>query len=280
MDNETTVNKKSKLTKKDVDRAFLTWHITSHLTYNYQRMQAGAMATVMGPILDKLYPNNKQKIAEGLQRQMVFFNTEPRWGAVIPGITVALEEGYANNPDTIDPNTITDTKTALMGPLAGIGDTITQALIKPLILSIFLGWAIQGHVWAALAWGIVMFTYDFLVTKFSFVRGYKLGLNSIDKLLDEGFVSKVTTFLGIVGLFSLGAMVVKFVSIAPIYNTVLSTGSKFSLADVFDKILPKLLPLIVTLFAWRLQVKGKSASFVLLMLFIIGFIGGALGIIG
>ncbi|GMG95355.1 PTS system mannose/fructose/sorbose family transporter subunit IID [Tepidimicrobium xylanilyticum] len=270
----------SKLTKKDINRAFLTWHTSSHLTYNYQRMQAGAMASMIGPILAKLYPNNKEKVAEGLQRHMIFFNTEPRWGAVIPGITVALEEAYAENPDALDPNTIVDTKTALMGPLAGIGDTLTQALIKPIILSIFLSWAMQGHVWGALGWGILMFAYDFFVTRFSFMRGYKLGLDSIDKLLDQAYVSKLTTFLGIVGMFSLGAMVVKFVSIAPIYTTVLSSGSEISLASIFDKIIPKLLPLAATLLAWRLQVKGKSTSFVLLVLFIIGFIGGALGIIG
>lgn len=56
------------------------------------------MASMIGPILAKLYPNNKEKVAEGLQRHMIFFNTEPRWGAVIPGITVALEEAYAKTP--------------------------------------------------------------------------------------------------------------------------------------------------------------------------------------
>lgn len=276
----TEATRKSKLTKKDINRAFLTWHTSSHLTYNYQRMQAGAMASMMGPILAKLYPNNKEKIAEGLQRHMIYFNTEPRWGAVIPGIAVALEEAHAENPDAIDANTIIDTKTALMGPLAGIGDTLTQALIKPIILSIFLGWAMQGYLWGALGWGILMFAYDFFVTRFSFMRGYKLGLDSIDKLLDQNYVSKLTTFLGIVGMFSLGAMVVKFVSIAPVFKTVLSSGTEISLATIFDKIFPKLLPLAATILAWRLQVKGKSTSFVLLVLFIIGFLGGVLGIIG
>jgi D-glucosaminate PTS system EIID component len=284
--NNTTLNvqtepdKKTALTKSDVNKAFFVWHAMSHLTYNYQRMQAGAFASMMGPILTKLYPNNKQKVSEGLQRHMMFFNTEPRWGAIIPGISVALEEGMANNPESIDPNTIIDTKTALMGPLAGIGDTLTQALIKPVILSIFLGWALQGNVWASIGWGLFMFAFDILVTRFAFMRGYKLGLDSIDKLLSGDFVRKVTQFLGVVGLFCLGAMVVKFVTISPVYNAVLSSGAKFSLAQIFDKIMPKVLPLLFTLLAWRLQVKGKSTSFVLLLLFIVGFIGGALKVIG
>ena len=78
---------------------------------------------------------------------MLYFNTEPRWGAIIPGMTVALEEAYAVDPDSgIDGNTITEIKTALMGPLAGIGDTVWAGLMKPIFLSITLAWAMDGHV--------------------------------------------------------------------------------------------------------------------------------------
>lgn len=271
---------KHALTKKDAQMAAFFWHMTSHMTYNYQRLQAGSMTLVMGPILEKIYPNNKEKMIEGLQRHMLYFNTEPRFGAVLPGLVVALEEGLANDESgEMDPSIITEIKTALMGPLAGIGDTIWAGLVKPIILSITLGWAMQGYVWGAWAYGLGVTILDFAVTYYMFMRGYKLGMDSVDRFLEGGFIKTVTTFLGIVGLFCLGAMIVKYVSISGIYQLKLSTGT-ISLGTLLDKIFPKLLPLLVTLLAFWLQTKGKKITFVLLVLFVLGFAGGALGLIG
>ena len=111
------------LTQKDVRKAALYWHATSHMTYNYQRLQAGCMASMMGPIFDKLYPDNPEKIKEGLEREMLYFNTEPRWGAIIPGMTVALEEAYAVDPDSgIEPGTaFEDIPEDWVCPICGVG---------------------------------------------------------------------------------------------------------------------------------------------------------------
>ena len=49
--------------------------MTSHMTYNYQRLQAGCLAWIMGPIFEKLYPNDHDKMVEGLERHMLYFNT-------------------------------------------------------------------------------------------------------------------------------------------------------------------------------------------------------------
>jgi len=45
-----------------------------------------------------------------------------------------------------------------------------------------------------------------------------------------------------------------------------------------DAILPYMLPVLVTALAYWLLKKGKSPIFVLVVLLLIGFIGGALGI--
>ena len=270
----------SKLEKKDIRKAGITWWLSSQLTYNYQRLQAGGFAATMGPILAKLYGDDKESISKGLERHMLYFNTEPRFGAFLPGMVVALEEGIANNPnDESDTNIITELKTALMGPLAGIGDTITQGLAKPLLLSITLGWAQQGYIWGALVFGIGFTLFDFIVTQTMFHQGYKLGIDSIDKFLDTRILNKLTTFLGIVGLFSLGAMIVKYVPVQAITEFKLATGT-ISIGDTLNKIIPSFLPLLFTLLAYWLQVKGHTVTKVLLILFAIGFVGGAIGILG
>lgn len=228
---------KHSLTKRDVQKTAFFWHMTSHMTYNYQRLQAGCLAWIMGPIFEKLYPNDHDKMVEGLERHMLYFNTEPRWGAVLPGMVVALEEGLANDDSgEMDASIIAEIKTALMGPLAGIGDTVWAGLIKPIILSVTLGWAMQGYVWGAWAYGIV-------------------------------------------GLFCLGAMIVKYVSIGAVLEIEMKTGT-LNLGEIMNKIFPCFLPLVTTLFAYWLQVKGKKITTVLIVLFVIGFIGGAVGLLG
>lgn len=66
---------------------------------------------------------------------MQFFNTEAIWGTPIHGITIAMEEEKAKGEDIPD-SAITGIKTGLMGPLAGIGDTITWGMLKTIIYGI------------------------------------------------------------------------------------------------------------------------------------------------
>lgn len=266
------------LTKHDVHKAAITWWLFSHITYNYQRMQAGGFATFMGPILKKLYPKNKKKFSDGLVRHMVFFNTEPRVGAFLPGMTVALEEGLAEN-DSDDYSMVTQLKTALMGPLAGIGDTLWSGLMKPIILSIFLGWAKEGEIWAAWAFGLLFLAMDFSLTFAMFNEGYKLGIKSVDKFLEGPLMKKLTYMLGMVGLFCLGAMIVKYIGVKPILVLNLSTG-KISINKIMDQVMPSVVPLGLTVLAFWLQRKGMSVNKVLLILFAIGFIGGSIGLLG
>lgn len=270
----------AKLNQKDVKGAALWWWWTSHMTYNYQRLQAGSLCSMMGPLLEKLYDGDNEKVKDGLVRHMQYFNTEPRWGAILPGMVVALEESIANQKEEeLDASTVVEIKTALMGPLAGIGDTVWAGLIKPIILSILLGYAMEGAVWAAWAWGIGVTLLDFAVTYLMFMQGYKLGVDSIDKFLEGGFINKVTTFLGIVGLFCLGAMIVKYVTIDAVLTFETAT-STIDIGDLMNTIVPYFLPLALTFMAYKLQVKGMSVVKVLLVLFVIGFAGGALGILG
>lgn len=268
------------LTKKDIQSAALFWHATSHMTYNYQRLQAGSMTAMMGPLFEKLYPNNPEKIKEGCERQMLYFNTEPRWGAIIPGMVVALEEAYATDPEGgVDGSLITEIKTALMGPLAGIGDTVWAGLMKPIILSITLAWAMQGYVLGAWAYWLITFGLDMGITYYMFMRGYKLGTDSVDRFLEGGFVKTVTTAIGIVGMFCLGAMIVKYVGISAVLQVEMTTTT-LDFGSILNKIIPSFLPLVITLFAYWMQVKGKKVTTVLLALFAIGFIGGAIGFLG
>jgi PTS system mannose-specific IID component len=265
------------LSKMDIEFAIFRWWIMSHLSYNYQRMQAGGFASMMGPILKKLYPNNHEAVVAGLKRHMMFFNTEPRWGAVIHGIVIALEEQKAKGSD-IDESTIIDLKSSLMGPLAGIGDTISGALYKPVILGICLGWAAAGSIMGPIVFACAMLGYDYTITRLSIKKGYKLGTSAVTTILEGGLFKKLTTFFSIMGLFVLGIMVCKFITVDFAWVPVLG-GKEIVIKDMMDKIVPKALPLAITIVSWQAIMRGYRVVNVLLALFVFALAGGALGLI-
>lgn len=265
------------LSKLDLEFAILRWWIMSHLSYNYQRMQAGGFASMMGPLLKKLYPNDHAEVVAGLKRHMMFFNTEPRWGAVIHGIVIALEEQKAKGGD-IDESTIIDLKSSLMGPLAGIGDTISGALYKPVVLGICLGWAAAGSIMGPIVFACAMLGYDYTITRLSIKKGYQLGTTAVTSILEGGLFKKLTTFFSIMGLFVLGIMVCKFITVDFAWVPVLG-GKEIVIKDMMDKIVPKILPLAITIVSWQAIMRGYRVVNVLLALFVFALAGGALGLI-
>ena len=86
---------------------------------------------------------------------MVLFNCNVNWASIIMGSTVALEEAKAQNDDAVPEEMITGLKTGLMGPVAGIGDTIDWLTISPILVSMFLPAAKEGNFLAAMAEPII-----------------------------------------------------------------------------------------------------------------------------
>ncbi|SEP39705.1 PTS system mannose/fructose/sorbose family transporter subunit IID [Propionispora vibrioides] len=275
---ENTKNSTVGLSKLDLEFAILRWWFFSHMAYNYQRLQAGGFAVMMGPLLKKLYPDKPGEVIAGLKRHMMFFNTEPRWGAVIHGIVIALEEQRAKGME-IDDATIVDLKSSLMGPLAGIGDTISGGLYKPCLLGICLGWAATGSIMGPLMFGVFMLGYDLLITHLAIRKGYSLGTSAVTSVLEGGLFKRLTTFFTIMGLFVLGVMVCKFITIDFAWIPVLA-GKKIVVKELIDKIVPKILPLLITLVCWQAIMRGVKVVYVLLALFAFALAGGALGLIG
>ena len=115
------------VTRRDVLWSWILWTFFSHANYNYERLQGTAFAHAMTPIIRRLY-TSPDEIRDALKRHLVFFNTEPNVGGVIHGSVIALEEQRANGAE-IDDEAINSVKSGLMGPLAGIGDTISQGTI-------------------------------------------------------------------------------------------------------------------------------------------------------
>jgi mannose/fructose/N-acetylgalactosamine-specific phosphotransferase system component IID/mannose/fructose/N-acetylgalactosamine-specific phosphotransferase system component IIC len=112
------------------------WQFFSHSSYSFERLQGSGFACALALALQRLYPSLQDRAA-ALMRHLSFFNVEPNWGTVVLGVTLKLEEQHAAG--TVDIETITTTKQALMGTVSGFGDRVSQGAILPLLLSIAIG---------------------------------------------------------------------------------------------------------------------------------------------
>lgn len=272
------VKEKVVLSRKDLLKTWFTWINFAQMCYNYERLQGLGYCHSMAGVLKKLYKNNKEGLKESLTRNMAFFNTENTWGSMIVGITTSLEEEKANGSE-IEPTTISNIKTALMGPLAGIGDTITQGLVKVILLGIGIDLALQGSALGPILFVVLFAVYTGGTSYLCFFSGYKLGKNAVVSILNSGLVNKVTNALGAVGMVVLGGLVARNVGVTT--KLVLKFNElAVDIQMILDKILPKFLPLTAFLIVYYALRKGVKPTVIMLFIFVFGFVAAFLGILG
>ncbi len=270
---------KNLLTKKELKRSWLTWLFNNQACYNYERMMGIGFLHSMVPIAKKLYKDDVEKQREMLNKHTGFFNCEPCFASPIVGLTVAMEEQKAQGAE-IDGDALTSIKSGLMGPLSGIGDTVIQGVLVPLILAFCIDLAKTGNVAAPVIYSLIMIAIVFGISYTGFMTGYKKGSDAILKMLENGIVNKFISSANIMGCMVLGALVASYVSMSCGINIPQGADTVFSIQEqLFDTILPKALPLLLTLGAYKLLQKGHSSIRVMLYIIALGIIGGITGIL-
>lgn len=262
--------------KKDLVGSWFRWVCFGQTCYNYERMQGMGFCHSMLPIIDRLYTKKEDKAA-AMQRHMTYYNTENNWGAAVAGIAASMEEQKANGAEIDD--AINGIKTSLMGPLAGIGDTVTQSLVKTIFLSIGCSLALSGNVLGPILFFVGMSAYALGLSYFLYFQGYNSGKTSVTKILRSGIVKSVSEALGALGMMVLGAMVAANIGVTtPLSFTV--GGSEIVLQNILNSILPKMLPLLIFFGTYRLVVKGKKATTIIIGMFVVGILGSVLHLLG
>lgn len=259
------------LDKKDLFNAWVRWLCFSHACYNWERMQGTGFAHSMTPIIRKLY-KSKEDISAALKRHLVFFNTQPDIGGIVHGITIAMEEERAMGADIPD-EAINSVKTGLMGPMAGIGDTIQQGIVIPISLAIGMSMALQGNFFGPILYLILVAAFVWGVGWWIWQQGYLQGRNAVTNILKGGALNRAITVAQVLGNFVLGALSVKFVKLATKIKFTIG-GTTFELQKALDSIMPNLLPLLLVLFVWWLLEKKKvSATKILIGIIVIAVVG-------
>ena len=273
-------NENSLLTKKDIDKAAWSYIFFAQATQNFERMMGLAFCHVMEPILKKLYKNNPDEYKKALQRHMQFYNTEPQLGALIPGITIAMEEARAKGED-VSEELIVNTKNALMGPFAGIGDSMLIGTYSPILLSIAMSMCINdGNPVGPLFFCAVWLTTIVGLQWYLFHKGYDMGIGAANLYFtNKARAEQITTGLTMMGLVVIGGVAATTVKAKVIYQFVSGDMTLGIQEQIFDKIMPGVLPLLVTLAVWYLMDKKKwSATKIILAIVVFSAVMVFLGI--
>ena len=301
-----------KVTLSKKDRMAVAWrHQFLQGSWNYERMQNGGWCYSMVPAIKKLYSNKEDQVA-ALKRHMEFYNTHPYVSAPVIGVTLALEEDRANGAKVEDA-AIQGVKVGMMGPLAGVGDPAFWFTLRPILgalgASLALGGSILGPLLFFFGWNIIRMLFLWYTQEF----GYKVG-TSITKDLSGGLMGKITEGASILGMFIIGSLVQRWVSISftPVVSRVTqSAGAYIDWANLpagtdgirealtqysslgatgldviktttlqanLDSLIPGLAAVCLTLLCCQLLKKKVSPIVIILCLFAVGIGGRLLGI--
>lgn len=264
-----------KLTKNDINRSFNRWYISAEVPNSYERMQGVSFCYSMIPCLEKLY-TKKEDLSKALIRHLNFFNSQGTWSTPIHGMTLSMEEEMANEGNVSDA-AITGIKTGLMGPLAGIGDTIDWGTLKTIIYGIAVTFGSKGSVLGA----IIPFAFTILtyfIGKSLWNLGYKIGKESVKSILEAGWIKELISGTSILGLFMMGALSAQYVTLStPLSFKV--AGSQIAIQAILDSIAPGVLPLFIVFgIYYVLKNKTQKYGIISLGIVIVCILGSLIGI--
>jgi EIID-AGA: PTS system, mannose/fructose/sorbose family, IID component len=271
---------KKLLTKKDVNNLAWRWNVYCEMSNSFARLQSLAFCAAFIPVLKKLYGHDQEEFSAALTRHLMFFNTEGVWGSVIHGIVLAMEEQHAMGAP-IPVEAITDIKASLMGPFAGIGDTIDWSTIKPLMAMMCLPLAESGSFIAPIIYFVLVAGLLTAEESFLPIPAIKWERKPHLPFLEGGMVHKFISSASVLGMFMMGSLSASMVSV---YTTAqIPTGEGTVMAiqgDILDAVAPGLLTLAAVLLVYKYLRSGHSMMKATFWILGIGLVLGAVGIIG
>ena len=264
------------LSKHDLNQIWYRWGFTHLSSMSYEKIQGPSWAFSYIPFAKKFYKDDPEGRRRLLVRHSMFYNTEPQTGQLINGIVASLEEQIAMGKPVSEEMPV-NIKATLMGPLAGIGDSIIQGIIVPILLSIAMslakGGSVIGPLFYIVAYGIIGPTISYI----AFHSGYRLGVNAIDVIVGENS-KRITDAFNILGVMVVGALAANTIVLKTIAKIPMG-GKTQSLQTALDGIFPALFPLAAVLLSWWLvSSKQMSATKVILILTAIITVGCLVGL--
>ena len=265
------MNREPVLTKKDCVKGACRWSLIAITTFNYDTQLAPAVVYGIGPLLRKIYKDDDEYV-EALNNHVRYFNTQPWVANLVLGATLALED--KEGISSVD--AVQNIKVSLMGPLAGIGDTLVWTLLPTILGSIAGYMALEGNPVGTILWLLTNIVFIALRTQLMWI-GYREGTKLITKFGSK--IAQITDAASVLGLTVVGALAATVVTAKTPLAFQMGEVS-MTAADLLDKILPSMISVLTVWALYKLiGRKGMKITTIILLVILFSMACSAFGIL-
>ena len=237
-------------------------------SFNYERMQAAGWLYGILPGLQKIH-TDKEDLALSMQHNLEFFNTHPFLVTFVMGIVLSLEQQKA------DVNMIRSVRVAAMGPLGGIGDAIFWLTLLPIAAGISANLSLAGNWFGPILFLIIFNAVQFGLRYWLMYWSYDLGTKAIEALTKNA--KEFTHAASMLGVLVVGCLISNYGGTTVAWM-IPNGESPISVQGVLDSIMPKLVPLALTLGLYYLIAKKNfTVTKCIFMLLALGLVGALIG---
>ena len=260
------------LSKKDINHVLTRYVVSRQTCFNYETMQSGPWVWSMHPAMKKIYKDD-DVLAEKYKSYFKFFNCHPWFGQLIMMANLAIE----STKDPKATETALDVRTSLMGPLAGLGDSIVWVLL-PTVLGAIAGYQAQNGSMIGTILAIAVNIALWIVFWKLAYPVYKKGVSFITN--KSGSLRNLTEVCSILGIIVLGAMVATTVHVNIALSWTVGDLTQ-NLGDLLNTIVPCFGNVVATAILYvALGSKKLTSGRLIWIVIIAAILLGAFGICG
>ena len=267
--NYTNLTPAKALDKKTLNK--MVWRsLNLQGSFNYERMQAAGWLYGILPGLLAIHGEDSEDLKISMGHNLEFFNTHPFLVTFVMGIVLSMEQQKS------DIDTIRAVRVAAMGPLGGIGDAIFWFTLVPIAAGICSNMAINGSLAGPILFLLIFNAVQFAVRFFLMHWSYNLGTKAIELLTANA--KAFTRAASLLGVFIVGALTSNYGGTT--VNMVIENGeSPIVIQSILDGVLPKMIPLGLTLGLYFLMKKKKWTPVLCIgALLVLGLVGALIGL--
>ena len=236
-------------------------------SFNYERMQACGWLWGILPGLQKIH-TNKEDLKASMAHNLDFLNTHPFLVTFVMGIVLSLEQNKA------DTQTIRSVRISAAGPLGGIGDALFWLTLVPITAGITANMALNNKsIIGAILFLAIFNAVQFAIRYFLMHWSYNLGTKAVTMLTSNA--KEFTRAASILGIFVVGGLIAAYGTTS---LRIIVGNPAINIQGLIDGILPKLIPLLITVGLYFLIKKGWTPIKCIILILITGVIGCAFGI--
>ena len=235
-------------------------------SFNYERMQACGWLWGMLPGLQKIH-TNKEDLKASMAHNLDFLNTHPFLVTFVMGIVLSLEQNKA------DTATIRSVRISAAGPLGGIGDALFWLTLAPITAGLTANMAMEGQIIGAVLFLIIFNAVQFAVRFGLMYWSYGLGTKAVTLLTSSA--KEFTRAASILGIFVVGGLIANYGGTS---LRIVVGDPAINIQGLLDGVLPKLIPLLITLGIYVLIKKGWTPVKCIILILVVGILGCAFGI--